>query len=190
LVAPLACIGTYAVSAQIERGQEVSFKRTLRACFKRYIGTELVFTLVLLVLFLLWARAGSMVSVFLPNSGDFSGSEMISYLSALSVVSLVFLSITFAASVFSLPMIMHRDVDAITATVTSINAVLRNKLVMVVWGALIAAAVVVGILTAGIALIYLLPAIGHAVWHGYLDTIDASAFPRHRVGITASPRSK
>ena len=36
-------------------------------------------------------------------------------------------AITFAASAFSLPMIMHRDVDTVTAIVTSINAVLRSS---------------------------------------------------------------
>ena len=187
-LAPLACIGTYAISAQIERGLRVSIKRTLRACFQRHIGTALVFILVMMVVFLVWARAGSMVSIFLPSSGDYESSEVLSYMLVLTLVSLVFLSIIFAASVFSLPMIMHRDVDAVTAVVTSINAVLRNKSVMVMWALLITLAVVVGILTAGLALIYLLPAIGHAVWHGYLDTIDVQAFPRHLVGITSEPR--
>jgi uncharacterized membrane protein len=55
---------------------------------------------------------------------------------------------------------------------------------------LIAGGLIVGIATAGIALILFLPAVGHAVWHGYLETIDASAFPRHKVGITATERTK
>ncbi len=186
--APLACIGTYAISAQLERNQPVSLKRALRASFKRYIGNELVFALVLLVVFLLWARAHSVISIFLPANPEYHLDEMTGYLMSLSFVSVAFLSITFAASVFSLPMIMHRDVDAVTAVVTSINAVLRNKVVMMVWGMIIALAIVIGILTAGVALIFLLPAIGHAVWHGYLETIDAGEFPRHKLGITAKPR--
>lgn len=187
-IAPIVCVGTYAISAQLERGLEVSFKRTLRACLKRYIGTELVFALVLLIIFLIWARASSMVSVFMPSTGDYQLADMASYFGVLAVIALIFLSITFATSVFSLPMIMHRDVDAITAALTSINAVLRNRLVMLVWGLIIAAGVALGLATAGIALILILPAIGHAVWHGYLETIDSSAFPRHKTGITASKR--
>ena len=188
-IAPLACVGTYAISAQLERGQKVSLKRTLRACFKTYIGTELVFALVLLIIFLVWARASSAVSIFLPSSGDYSVTEMAGYLGFLALIALVFLSITFAASVFSLPMIMHRDVDAITAVVTSVNAVMRNKAVMVFWGFLIAAGLIVGVASAGLALVFFLPAVGHAVWHGYLETIDASAFPRHKIGITATARN-
>lgn len=187
-IAPIVCVGTYAISAQLERGMAVSFKRTLRACFKRYLGTELVFALVLLVIFLVWARASSMASIFLPSSSEYNFDNMVAYLSILALVSILFLSITFAASVFSLPMIMHREVDAITAVVTSINAVMRNKLVMLFWGLLIAAGMLIGMATLGLALIFFLPTVGHAVWHGYLETIDASQFPRHQGGITATAR--
>jgi uncharacterized membrane protein len=187
-IAPIACVGTYAISAQLERGLTVSFKRTLHACFKQYISSELVFALVLLVIFLLWARASSMASIFIPNSAAHNLDNMMTYLSILALLAVLFLSITFAASVFSLPMIMHRDVDAITAVVTSVNAVMRNKLVMLFWGLLIAAGLLIGITTFGVVLIFFLPAVGHAVWHGYLETIDASQFPRHQVGITATAR--
>jgi uncharacterized membrane protein len=100
----------------------------------------------------------------------------------------VFAALTFSISAFSLPMIVHRDVDAVTAVVTSINAVLRNPLPLTLWLCIIVAGLVVGAATAFVGLAVILPVIGHAVWHGYLDTIDASAFPRHGVGITAVPR--
>jgi uncharacterized membrane protein len=85
-------------------------------------------------------------------------------------------------------MIMHRDVDSVTAIVTSINAVLRNKSAMAVWLILIVSGLILGTLTAFVGLIVIIPLIGYAAWHGYLETIDASAFPRHDVGITATPR--
>jgi uncharacterized membrane protein len=186
--APVACVGTYAISAQLERDLPVSLKRTLKACFQRYLGSELLVALVLLIIFLVWARASSAVSIFMPETGNYSTQEMTGYYGALATLALVFLSLTFAASVFSLPMIMHRDVDAITAVVTSINAVLRNKAVMALWGCLIGVGLVIGIATGGLLLILFLPAVGHAVWHGYLDTIDASEFPRHSGGITSTAR--
>jgi uncharacterized membrane protein len=188
-LAPLACIGTYAISAQIEGNQTVSLMRVLQASFKGHIGNQLVFTLVLLVIFLLWARASSMVSIFLPSTGEYSLESAGSYLVTLSVVSFIFLGISFTASVFALPMIMHRDVDTITAVLTSINAELRNKLPMLTMAGLIALLVLLGMATAGIGLIIFLPAIGHAVWHGYLETIDASEFPLHKAGITATRRT-
>jgi len=188
-IAPLSCIGIYAISAQLERNQPVSMKRSLHAAFRRYIGTELVFALVLLVIFLFWARAASIISIFLPSSANPSLGEMTTYIIVGSAVVTFFLGVTFSASIFALPMIMHRNVDAITAILTSVNSVLRNKLAMLVWVVLIVLGLVVGIGTAGIGLIFFLPAVGHGVWHGYLDTIDAQQFPRHDVGITAIARS-
>ena len=58
----------------------------------------------------------------------------------------------------------------------------------VIWLTLIVAAILIGVATAFIGLVVILPTIGYAVWHGYLETIDASAFPRHTVGVTAQPR--
>lgn len=187
-LAPLTCTGLYAISAQLERDQEVSLRRALRGGFKRYLGNEMVFALVLMVIFLVWARAGTMVHVFFPSNPDAPLTDYLGFLGVGSAIGAVFVVITFSASAFSLPMIVHRRVDAITAVVTSINAVLRNRLVMVLWLSLAVGGLVIGILTACVGLIVILPVIGHAAWHGYLETIDADAFPRHELGVTATPR--
>lgn len=187
-IAPLACVGLYAISAQIERGYPASLRRSLRTAVKRHIGNELTFALVLLVVFMVWARAAIMISIFLPAGANAEFADLAAYLAVGTAVGAIFAVVTFSASAFSLPMIMHRDVDSITAVVTSINAVLRNKLAMFVWLALIMAGLLIGFLTAFAGLIVLLPVIGYAAWHGYLETIDASDFPRHPAGITAERR--
>ncbi len=187
-LAPLTCIGLYAISAQLERGQEPLMARSVRAAFKRHFGNEMIFALALLVIFLVWARAAVMVSVFFPTEGEATLRQWINYLGFGSMVGAVFATVTFSASAFSLPMIMHRDVDSVTAIVTSINAVLRNKLAMMVWLTLVVALLLLGLVTAFVGLIAIIPVIGYAAWHGYLETIDADAFPRHTVGITSTPR--
>jgi uncharacterized membrane protein len=176
-LAPLTCIGLYAISAQLERGQQPLMARSARAAWKRHFGNEMILALALLVIFLVWARAAVMVSVFFPTEGDPSVKDWIIYLGFGSMVGSVFAAVTFSASAFSLPMIMHRDVDSITAIVTSINAVLRNKRAMVVWLSIVVLSLIVGVATA------------YAAWHGYLETIDAGAFPRHEEGITSVPRN-
>jgi uncharacterized membrane protein len=187
-IAPLACIGLYAISAQLERGQEPVLARSLRAAFKRHIGNEAIFALVLLIVFLVWARAAVMVTVFFPTDGEPTTAQLLGYLAFGSSIGAVFAAVTFSASAFSLPMIMHRNVDSVTAVVTSVNAVLRNKRAMIIWLFLIVLSLVIGVLTAFVGLIIIVPVIGYAAWHGYLETIDASAFPRHSEGITATPR--
>jgi len=187
-LAPLTCIGLYAIAAQIERGQEPLLARSLRAAFKRHFGNEMIFALVLMVIFLVWARAAVMVTVFFPTEGTLSTRDLVTFLGFGSMIGAVFAAVTFSASAFSLPMIMHRDVDSITAIVTSVNAVLRNKRAMFVWLTLVVVMLLLGVVTAFIGLVVIIPVIGYAAWHGYLETIDASAFPRHTVGITATAR--
>jgi len=65
---------------------------------------------------------------------------------------------------------------------------LRNKLAMLVWLAIIVFGLLLGVATGFVGLAVILPVIGFAAWHGYLETVDASEFPRHSVGITSVPR--
>ena len=187
-IAPLSCIGLYAISAQLERGQEPSMARSLRAAFKRHLGNEMVFAIALLIVFLIWARAAVMISVFFPVGSEPVVEDLVPYLTIGTIVGAFFAVVTFSVSAFSLPMIMHRDVDSVTAIVTSINAVLRNKGAMILWLVLIVIGLLIGMMTAFVGLIIILPVIGYGAWHGYLETIVADKFPRHSVGITATPR--
>jgi uncharacterized membrane protein len=187
-LAPLTCIGLYAISAQLERGQPPLITRSIRAAFKRHFGNEMIFALVLMIIFLIWARAAVMVSVFFPTDGETTTMELVSFFTFGTTIGAVFAAVTFSASAFSLPMIMHRDVDSVTAIVTSVNAVLRNKRAMFLWLTIIVVSLLVGVATAFIGLVVIIPVIGYAAWHGYLETIDADAFPRHQVGITSTPR--
>jgi uncharacterized membrane protein len=192
LIAPLLAIGTYSISDQLERG----LKPSLRRCFieeRRAFGNLMVFALMLMVVFLVWWRAASAIHIFFPV--DMATPDWTDYLQFLvigSAVGSIFAVIVFSAAAFSLPMLLDREVDSITAVVTSINAVLRNKPAMAVWAALIVLAVAPGfaLLLMGrekgagfapvMALLGLtLPLIGHATWHAYRATIDASAWPRN-----------
>jgi uncharacterized membrane protein len=187
-LAPVLCLGLYAISAQLERKQPAMLGRTFMEAARSRLGTELVFALILLVVFLVWARAFSMVQVFFPVDANPAWQDVATYVGVSLAVGSLFASIVFAFSAFSLPMIMHRDVDAVTAAVTSINAVLRNKKAMALWAFIIVLSIVIGIGTFFIGAIFLWPLIGLATWHAYLDTIDASAFPRHAEGVTSEPR--
>jgi uncharacterized membrane protein len=72
-------------------------------------------------------------------------------------------------------MLANRDIDVITAVISSINGALRNKPAMVVWAFLICALTLVGFLTAGIGLIIIIPWLAYATWHGYREALDVSA---------------
>ena len=170
-VGPLLAFGMYSVSRQICLGNKPSLAKTLRAAW-RPLTNSLVFALVLLIIFLLWARAGAMVHIFFPTDGDVKLEQLTVFLTVGSAVGSIFAAFTFAASVFSLPFIANRDVDVITAIVSSINAVLRNRRTMLLWAVLVAALTFVGFMTAMTGFIVIIPWLGYATWHGYREALD------------------
>jgi len=174
-VGPVLAIGTYAISAQLQRGQKPSLFRCMVEK-KQCLGNAMVFALMLLVIFLVWARAASMVHVFFPMDSSPDWRDLVRFYAIGSAVGSIFAAICFSAAAFSLPMLLDRDVDAVTAVVTSVNAVLRNKPAMAVWVTIIVLALAVGFATAFLGMAVLMPLIGHATWHAYRDTIDASAW--------------
>jgi len=85
------------------------------------------------------------------------------------VVALVLFSIT----VMSLPMLLDRDVDFVTAMITSVDVVRSNPQVMLRWAAIIAAIIIVAMIPAFLGLFIALPVLGHATWHLYRRAITS-----------------
>ena len=175
-VAPVLAIGLYSISRQLQRGRQPALSQCLRE-LRKTLGTAMVFAICLLVLFLIWARAGSMVHVFFPVKANPDWSQLAPFLAIGTAVGSIFAGLTFLFSAFSLPMICDRDADAVTAIVTSVNAVLRNKRAMTVWVMLIVGLTALGFATALLGLALAIPLLGYATWHGYLETVDAAAWP-------------
>ncbi len=182
-VGPILAVGLYSISRQLEAG----LKPFMGYCIQEgwhHVRGLMVLGLVLLIVLLIWARAAAMVHIFVPVEANPSWQELVPFLGIGSAVGSIFAAIVFAVSAFSLPMIMDRKVDSITAVVSSVNAVLNNKAAMLVWISLIGLTVLIGFATAFLSFIVMLPLIGHATWHAYRETIDASAWTRNAPGTT------
>ncbi len=77
----------------------------------------------------------------------------------------------FSYSVISIPMLFHRDVDFITAMLTSVRFVALNPRVMAIWCVTIAAMVALALLSGLLGLFLVLPVLGHATWHLYRHAV-------------------
>jgi uncharacterized membrane protein len=178
-IAPVLALGLYSVSCQIASGQKPKLAYCIREG-KRHLGNELVFSVVLLIVFLVWARAGSAVHIFFPMQTDTQLSDYLTFYAIGSVVGAIFATIVFCASAFSLPMMMDRKADAITAVVTSVNAVLKNKLPMLVWASIIVISIMICFATAFLGMAIIMPLLGFATWHGYKQTINPELWPENK----------
>jgi len=178
LIGPVLAIGLYSFSCQLEQGR----KPVIGYCVREggsHIKDILIFSFILLIVFMIWARAATAVHIFFPENAEYSVGDLALFLGIGTAIGAIFSTVVFTASAFSLPMIMDRKTDAITAVITSVNAVLRNKLTMLIWAIIIVSFVALGFLTFFIGFIVFLPLIGHATWHAYRETIDASDWPEN-----------
>jgi uncharacterized membrane protein len=174
-VAPLIGVGLYCVSRELEAGRQPSLRHSFTLA-RRVAGQAAVFALAQLVVLLVWSRAGMMVSAFVPLDPD-NWRTVAEFLLIGSAAGSVFAALTFAAAAVSLPMIADREVDMITACVSSINAVLRNKGPMLLWAFLLALLTAVGFATAYLGLVLIMPWLAYATWHAYRETLDPEGWP-------------
>ncbi len=175
-IAPLLAVGLYCVSRALEAGRRPRLGESF-VLARHVVGQAGVFALAQLVILLLWSRAGMMVNVFFPMQPD-NVRALVEFLLIGSAVGSVFAALTFASAAFSLPMIADREVDMITACLSSIQAVLRNKPAALLWAFLIVLLTAIGFATAFLGLVLVMPWLAYAAWHGYREVIDAEAWPR------------
>lgn len=87
----------------------------------------------------------------------------------------------FASTAIAVPLLLDRRVTLLQAVLTSWQAVLVNPLPMAFWAALIMGFTLLGLGSALLGLIAVIPMLGHASWHAYRDLVEASALPERDV---------
>lgn len=178
LLGPLLCMGLYRVSQALERGEQPDFGDALLAWTTR-TGTLAIFGFVLLVLEMLWGRAALVIfAVSFDGMPDFQGSlamllqpDNLPFIATYCGVGALFAGLIYAVSVVSIPMILDRPVDAVTAGLTSLRLVLTQTGVMLWWGGLITVLVGLALLPWFLGLLVVGPVVGHASWHAYRSAL-------------------
>ena len=145
------------------------------------MGSMGMLVLVLIVLELLWGRASLVVFAVFFNTGLPSTTGVMQavfnpenweFVAVYTLVGGVFAALVFASTVVSIPMILDRDTDAMTAAITSMRVVVENPGVMLWWGALITLLVGLSLWPWGAGLLVTGPLLGHASWHAYRAALE------------------
>lgn len=180
LVAPWLMAGLYAMSEERERGRRLDFHESFVSVRRHRQALDMYAVLMLLavlswerisaILFALFHEGQSpLVASFLGGmalTGDFLRLAVVWALTGFVLAACVF-----AVSAVSVPMMVHREVDTITAMIASVRAVAANLPAMTVWAALIVVLTALGFATAMLGFVVVVPLLGHATWHAYRDTL-------------------
>jgi len=179
LIGPYLASGLYLAARQRASGQPVSVRAALTVLAER--KTNMAFYGVFLALVMVvWVRLAALLFAIQFTSmsptiedylGILSGDGDPWVLAFFVGIGLVLAVTVFVTSAVSVPLIIDRDQDPLSAIRTSVDAVVRNWPAMSLWAALIVILTAVGVATLGVGLVVLFPVLGYATWHSYRDLV-------------------
>lgn len=179
IIGPLVASGLYLKSRVIESGRRATLRSMLAV--RPMAGAQVFFTgMMLTMLMLLWMRAAVLVYALFFGVMPFPGIDHVTHMLVAtptgwamlvvgSLIGALFAGFGFAISVFSIPMLLDRRVDAMTAMGVSMSIVWNNLRPMLAWGAMVMFLFAVSVGTGLLGLIIIFPLLGHATWRAYSD---------------------
>ena len=196
IVAPFLATSLYALSRAVERGEKADLQLVLKTWLrwqhshKSKLGNDywriVQFGALLALAGVGWVlTSAAFITLFTPQPVN-SPADFIRHV-VLAEKGFVFESWLmlggllaapmFASSAVAIPLLLDRRVTLMQAVLTSWRTVLANPLPMAFWAALIMVFTLLGMASALLGLIAILPMLGHASWHAYRDLVDVSDLP-------------
>lgn len=181
LIAPLLAAGLYELSRCTARGEKILFIDSIR-CFRRNSQSLVMFGLLMALVIVVWERLSAIAFALLGAAGEanallylgqifFSGEHTRFVVTWLALGSLLALFV-FALSVVSVPMMLDRNSDFVTAMLTSLYAFMHNPGPLLLWGGIIVLLTLLGFATLLFGLLLIMPILGHASWHAYRELVE------------------
>ncbi len=180
LLGPILALGLYEISRRHEQGLPVTLRDVVLV--RTAAPVQLAFVAFLLMfLYLVWLRAATLLYALFIYDNFMPLADFIAFVLTTpqgvammvigTTVAALLALVTFAISAISIPMLMRRDIDALTAMSASVEVLLDAPGPMLLWAWLIVVLTAFGVATMFAGLIVIFPLIGHATWHAYRSIV-------------------
>jgi len=178
VIGPLLAIGLYEKSRRLRSAHPATLAQMLLV--RPASGGQLVFAgLLSCLLVMLWLRAADLLYALFFGMLPFPGFDQIlaqllttprgwALILTGSAIGGLFAAFAMAISLFSIPMLLERRVDALTALGTSFAITTQNLRAVLPWGAIVTLGFVLSAATGLLGLIVIFPLLGHGTWHAWV----------------------
>jgi uncharacterized membrane protein len=184
LVGPATAVGMYEISRRRELGLDTSWRHAFALVRSPMTRAIVEVSAILTAIFVFWLLAAlwiydmTMGWVEQTSLLDFARQVVTTRAGWTLIIvgnsaGFCYATVALAVGAISFPMIVDRGVDSVTAVLTSIRVMLANPWCMLLWGFIVAAALLLGSIPFFVGLAVVWPVLGHSTWHLYRKAVES-----------------